>query len=225
LDRCADKVVLITNGINPDLFSGGSTGDHPGERMKDLAIPDSGFVCMYLGAHSLYNALDTVIEAATALREESGIHFVLIGGGDKKEDLMKDVVSRGLTNVHFLPPVPRLQAPRCLRSADIFLLPNLKGDFYKMNLQNKFFDYLASGKPVVFAGCGESADIIKRLDCGRIVDAEDGRAMAKAILDLRSMPKEKRLEMGKKAEDFVFSNYNREVLFDRLLKVLSPYAR
>ena len=215
-----EKVLLVTNGVDPDLFTLGSETRLEIEELKKKYNPENKFVCFYFGAHSFYNSLSTVIEAARILKDQPGILFILLGGGDKKVQLQQKAEEYRLDNILFLPPVPRNKSPLWLQLADLFLLPNLKGEFYEMNLPNKFFDYLAAAKPVLTGGKGEIADVLARSGSGRMVEAENPEAMAAAILEFQAMDPEERLQMGQSGQAYVFEHYNRALLTGKILSAL-----
>ncbi len=216
-----EKVFLVTNGVNPDLFTLDNEAKLEIEELKNKFNPENKFVCFYFGAHSLNNALFTIIETARLLKSEPEILFILLGGGDKKDQLQQMAKEYGLENILFLPPVPRNKSPLWLQLADIFLLPYLKGKFFRLNLPNKFFDYLASGKPIILAGEGETADVISKSGSGKIVKAEDFKAMANAILQFKSMPPNERIKMGENGRKYVFEHFSRSKITERLIHILS----
>jgi glycosyltransferase involved in cell wall biosynthesis len=214
-----DKVHLVTNGVDLSLFPAVPAGGSRLSLRTDLGCADR-FVCMYLGAHGAYNALHTVIEAAEALRSERDYVFVLIGDGDEKARLQATAAERGVANVVFLPPIARREAAAYLAAADLFLLPNLRGPFYRMNLPNKLFDYLASAHPVVVAGEGESAELVARANAGRSVAPEDGEALAGAIRAVRALPDAERDAMGQAGRAYVLSHFDRERLSDDIATII-----
>ena len=219
-----EKVVLVSNGVDPDLFALDENSLARAQKVRGSQNWQDRFVCMYLGAHGKYNALDTIIRAAALCRSDPSLLFVLVGDGEEKGRLQAAGAKTGLANVVFLPPVERQQAPFYLQAADAFLLPNVKGDFFRMNLQNKFFDFLASAPPIVFAGCGESAEIIEKCSCGVVVPAEDYGAMAGAIVDLKNLSAEKRAQMGQRGREFVLANFDRQALAEKWIDLLQGVA-
>lgn len=212
-----DKLALITNGVDLTLFSDEIVLSR--DKMRERNGFRDKVICMYLGAHGAYNSLWTIIEAAEAMKDHKEIFFVFIGDGDVKQGLMDYARVKELSNVTFLPPIPRNQSPEWLVAADIFLLPNRKGEFFQGNLPNKLFDYLASGQPIVVAGSGETADLVAAADAGIIVDAENSQAMADAIKKLAENS-ETRRTMGRNARKYVFSHYERRKISDRFLLML-----
>ena len=216
----ADKVVLITNGVDTSLFRPWPAVDTDRARLRQELGLDDHFVCMYLGAHGAYNALWTIIDTAEVLRDDPRYLCVLVGDGDEKPRLQAMVQERGLTNVHFLPPMPRMKTPALLRAADVFLLPNRRGKFYTMNLPNKLFDFLASGWPIVVAGRGESGNLVERAGAGCVVPAEDGAAMAEAVIELATLSDAERSAMGESGRRYVVEHYNRDKLSQLFLDTL-----
>lgn len=219
--RVADKskINVITNGVDSSLFYMGDYNNSI-EKIKRQYFLENKYICLYMGAFGKYNALETIIEAAGRLTYDEDIRFVLIGDGDEKAKLMMMVEELNLNNVVFMPPVPRRDSPIYLQVADIFLLPNLKGTFCEMNLQNKLFDYLASAKPIIFAGKGESADIITDSKSGKIIQAENDQDMARAIKEMKALPDSERSKMGKNARNYVLRNYERNKISQRLIHLI-----
>lgn len=214
------KVSVITNGVDFSLFKSAQ------DDSKRLAVRDNygfadRFVAMYMGAHGAYNALGTIIEAATILRDDPRFLFVLVGDGDEKPRLQQRIADLGLTNVILLKPVPRIESAALLSAADAFLLPNRKGDFFAGNLPNKLFDFLASARPVVVAGTGETPELVTAAGCGLVGSAEDSRAMAEALIELAALPVDEINMMGARGRMYVMEHYDRSSLSERFLAVLA----
>ena len=218
-----NKVSIITNGVDFSLFN--STLDDA-KRLEVRGKYGFGdrFVAMYMGAHGAYNALATIIEAATILKDDPRFLFVFVGDGDEKPKLQQRTVDYGLTNVIFLKPVPRVESASLLSAADTFLLPNRKGDFFTGNLPNKLFDFLASARPVVVAGAGETPELVMAAACGRVGSPEDSQAMAKTLVELVTMSAEERLAMGTRGRNYVLEHYDRSRLSERFLNILTEYV-
>jgi len=174
-------------------------------------------VCMYIGAHGAYNALHTIIDAATALRGNDRIEFVFVGEGDVKAELQARVALDRLTNVRFQGLYPRAETPGILSAADCFLLPILRGDFYDLNLPNKFFDYLASGAPVLVSGSCEAGRLVEAAGAGEVLPAEDGQALADAIQRLSGVSPAERAAVGHRGRALAEQRFTREAVFRPLL--------
>jgi len=219
IDR--QKVSLITNGVDLSLFH--HTSEDHANRLAIRTKYDFGdrFVVMYMGAHGAYNSLETIVDTALWLKDDPRFLFVFVGDGDEKPKLQGRVSALHLTNVIFLPPMPRAESPAMLAAADAFVLPNRKGDFFTGNLPNKLFDFLAAARPVVVAGLGETSELVMAAGAGICGEAEDSHAMANSLTALAEMPMETRMGMGIKGHDYVFKHYDRDILSERFLKILS----
>ena len=220
-----DKVSLITNGVDFSLFNNRELNDLRRLEIRTRYGFGDRFVAMYIGAHGAYNALDTIIDTALILKDDSRFLFVFIGDGDEKPNLQKRVADDHLSNVIFLPPMPRVESPDILSAADAFVLPNRKGDFFTGNLPNKLFDFLASARPVVVAGSGETPELVMAASAGKCGTPEDSHAMANSLIELAEMPIKERMAMGKRGRDYVLAHYDRNRLSERFLEILSAAVK
>lgn len=217
-----NKVSLITNGVDLSLFNNSEKSDEIRVQIRNKHNFEGRFVAMYLGAHGVYNALNTIIDAALILKNDPRFLFVFVGDGDEKQKLQKRVADNQISNVVFFPPMPRMDSPGMLSAADAFLLPNRKGEFFTGNLPNKLFDFLASAKPIVVAGIGgETSELVLKAGAGKCVEAEDSHAMANSLIELAELPVEERIAMGKRGRSYVLTHYDRDILSERFLKILA----
>ena len=222
-----DKTTLIPNGVDFSLFKSIDKDSKEIKTIKkkyNLDIHEQHFIAMYLGAHGAYNSLFTIVEAARNLTNFSSIKVIFVGDGDEKIKLQRYVSENNLNNVNFIGTVNRKESVKILGLADIFLLPNRKGGFFECNLPNKLFDYLASAKPIVVAGQGETSDVIGKSNAGLVVDAEDADAFSSSIIKLFNLPKEERIRMGKSGKDYVSSNFDRKMQFLSFINTLQEAA-
>jgi colanic acid biosynthesis glycosyl transferase WcaI len=205
------RIVLITNGI--DL-------DGPPPPPVEVPVPEDAFVAMYVGAHGTYSSLDTVLQAAEALRDDKGIRFVLVGGGDRKPALVAEARRRGLANVAFVDPVPKRDVPGWLARASVCLLPYQDRPLFAGALPNKTFDYMGAGRPIVAAvPPGELSRLVEAAGCGLAVPPEDPRAMADAVLRL-FQDGALAARLGAAGAGFVRTHYDRRVLAERFVGMI-----
>jgi glycosyltransferase involved in cell wall biosynthesis len=213
-----EKIKLIPNGVDFDLFKN-IEGCVRSEVRNEYGI-NGKFVLMYLGAHGAYNSLNTILFAAKILKNLDDIIFVFVGEGDEKAGLLQYVTNNGLSNVKFIGAVPRSVSVKILNAADGFLLPNRKGEFFRGNLPNKLFDYLASSKPVIVAGEGETADLVLDAKAGFVVTAENAEAMAEAIINLFQLGTLEQRQFGEAGRSYVEKFYNRSQHADLLVELI-----
>jgi len=207
-----EKVVWIPNGVDLSQF----------DRAAMLGASHEGFRVMYLGAHGQANALDVLIRAAKVVQDRGHheIRFVLVGDGPEKPRLIQLAKDLGLRNVDFRDPVPKVEVPKTIRTADVtvFILNDLP--LYKYGVSvNKFFDYLAAGKPLALAG-NPSSNPVEATHCGLTVPPRDPEALAEAVVKLYQMSPEERAEMGKRGREYVEKYHDIRKLAAQLESIL-----
>lgn len=122
--------------------------DNPFRKRHGL---EGKFVFMYSGNHSLVHPLDTVVEAASALREEERIVFAFIGGGKGKDRVEARVRELGLGNVLLLPYQPLEEIKYSLSAADVHIV-SMGEAMVGCVHPCKFYGALGLGKPVFLLG-------------------------------------------------------------------------
>ncbi len=215
----ASQVSMIPNSSDLDLFrpDDGSLDDDP-----RFGSPGD-FRLVFTGAHGLANGLDAVLDAAAELkrRGEAGIRFVFIGKGGQRERLMQRSRQEGLDGlVSWMESIPKHDLARVLPRMDVgmMILKNVPA-FYYGTSPNKFFDYIASGLPVLNNYPGWLAGMITENRCGVVVPPDDPRAFADAIVYLRDHRQEAS-DMGRRGRELAEREFSRDKLASDLVKVL-----
>ncbi len=111
--------------------------------LEGIAQPRLGFV----GAVSNYK-LDFGLLKAIALARPTW-SIVLIGAVGEGEKAAEISILREVPNIHLLGGRPYEQLPNYLKGFDVCLLPNKLNEYTRNMFPMKFFEYLASGRPVV----------------------------------------------------------------------------
>lgn len=148
---------------------------------------DGKFVVMYAGNIGLTSCLEDVLCAADHLREQTEIHFVLVGEGVRKQALEAEAKVRALPNVTFLPYQPREAFPEMLAAADLGLV-TLNAGAALSSLPSKVFNVMASARPVlaVTPPGSELMQIVTESGCGWSVPPGAPTALAETILQIQA---------------------------------------
>jgi glycosyltransferase involved in cell wall biosynthesis len=213
----ADGVTMIPNGCDLDIFApAGRKGVRP------EGVADGDLLAIFSGAHGMANGLDAVLDAAAELkkRDRSDIKILFVGDGKLKPVLKQRAASENLNNCLFMDPVAKGQLALLQRSADVglMILANVPA-FYYGTSPNKFFDYIASGLPVLNNYPGWLADMIARHDCGRVVPPENPGAFADA-LEYMADHRSALVIMGQKARTLAEREFGRRKLAERFADFL-----
>jgi glycosyltransferase involved in cell wall biosynthesis len=177
---------------------------------------------MYAGSHGLSDALHSVLDAAAILNKEAPGRFCFrfVGAGPNKRDLLRRVETENIANVVFEDPVPKQKVFYILQDADAFIITAKKTDLYRYGISpNKLHDYMAAGRPTIFAGESHNNPIAEA-SAGITVAPEDSGAIARAIQTLAMMSTDERWAMGLRARRYIEEHHDFTVLARRLESVL-----
>lgn len=199
-----EKFVWIPNGISLDEVA----APEPLPEGLALKIPKSGFVVGYTGALGAANALDVFIDAAYLLRDNKCVTFVIVGDGAKKNVLKSRAASYKLNNLLFIDPIPKTQVQSVLQTFDACYISLTNDPMFKFGVSpNKLFDYMYSGKPIIYAISSGDYRPIRSAHAGLEVPPENPQALADAILELAGAPQKEREIMGQNARAEVLGKY------------------
>lgn len=219
IDRA--RIAMIPNGCDLDIFSS-DTGP-----WRPKGVLSSDLMVTFAGAHGLANGLDAVLDAATELqvRSRADIKIVFVGSGRLKEHLQRRAQETRLTNVTFLDSVPKDRLAGLLKASDLGLqiLADVPA-FYYGTSPNKFFDYLASGLPVLVNYPGWVADLISANNCGYVVSPRNPKAFADALIhaaDHRGVLPTQATNARRLARE----QFDRDILGDRFIDWIEEAAR
>lgn len=218
-----NKIVYIPNGANPDIYDIDSKPNREFEdyfQKNPVFCDESKFKVVYAGAHGVVNDIETAIQAADILQKRgmNNICFLFVGAGPEKSNLIKLAKKLDLKNVEFCDQVARSTVPYILSCADCCLLLSRDIPLYQYGISpNKLFDYLASQKPIVFAGnvVNNIVDIAK---CGLTLPPEDPERLAGALVELSNTPRTILEEMGRNGRKYFLEHHTYQALAERLEK-------
>ena len=223
------RIDLIPNGCDFDFFAGIAPVPPHAVAPDRIAVGD--LVAVFAGAHGRANGLDAVLNAAEALKRHgrAGIKLLLVGEGSEKPRLQQSAEARGLDNVVFLDAMPKTRAAGLLKGADVGLqiLADIPA-FYRGTSPNKFFDYLAAGRPVLINYPGWLADLVGQAGCGFAVPPRNAEVFAQALIQAAD-DRGRLAEMGRKAAALGARDFDRSRLaatfVASLETALSPQPR
>jgi lipopolysaccharide/colanic/teichoic acid biosynthesis glycosyltransferase/glycosyltransferase involved in cell wall biosynthesis len=209
-DLEARRLVFLPNGADTELV-----------RPRDPARqrpPGRPFTVLYAGTHGLVHGMESLVEAATLLRDDPVV-FRFVGDGVAKEGLQRRAAAAGLTNCVFEPSVTPERLVAVLAEADACVATTRASEFAGETIPVKLFDYLASGCPVLAAVRGDAAAVVAASGGGIVLPPEDGGAMAAAIRALVADP-QRCAQLSVAGPAFVEREHSRRALGRRLVEVL-----
>jgi len=218
------EIELVPNGCDFDLFQ--PCDSEFDEDKLPSGFPRQGLRCVFTGAHGLANGLSAVLDAGKVLKERgrTDIHLIFVGDGKLKPALVERKKAEQLDNCLFFDLLPKDQLREVMAQTDVglMILANISA-FYYGTSPNKFFDYIASGLPVLNNYPGWLADLINENNCGLAIPPDRADLFADALEKFADNP-ELRLEMGRNSRVLAEKSFNRKELADRLVDFLEKTA-
>jgi colanic acid biosynthesis glycosyl transferase WcaI len=211
-----DRIVVIPNWVNTaDL----TPRPRDNEWAREHGLADS-FVVMHSGNIGHAQDLDTLIRAATFLRDLEDLRIVLIGGGARRDDLKALARLLQTDQVRFMGYQPREQLAESLSSADVHVVGLGRG-LSGYVVPSRLYGVLSVGRPVIAAAeaDSETAQVVERADAGVVVPPGRPELLARAIR--RAYDGELQLEaMGARGRDWVTSEADRTISVARYRQLL-----
>lgn len=176
-----ERVTTIKSGVSDEFINADSNG------IRTTFGWEEKFLVLYAGTLGWAHSLETIIEAARKLTNQPDIQFVFVGGGQKRDALEGMVRDYGLRNVAFIGTQPLEDIPYFLKASDVLVeslreVPITKGTF-----PCKLFEYMASGRPIVFGACeGEAIDELEKAGGALSFSADDAGKLSELIMQLKS---------------------------------------
>lgn len=218
----ADKIIFIPNAADLRWSEQALASDTRSALRTKLGLNDR-FVVIYVGAHGLANGLVQIVRAAILL-SETNAHFLFIGDGPEKKQLMEMAVRQKVNNVSFIDPVPKSEIFEYIVAADAGVSVLKKADVFKTVYSNKTFDYCACRKPVLMAIDGVSRALIETAQAGLFVEPENPKDLA---LKVRWYMANRTLvhAHGENGYRLVKAHFDRNVLAKEYMKAILLYRR
>jgi glycosyltransferase involved in cell wall biosynthesis len=157
-------------------------------------------VVMYSGNLSPVHPLDTFLQAARELREDSRLVFVFLGAGGQRATIEEAIRRDRLEHVLLLPYQPLDQIRYSLSAADVHLV-SMGTDMVGIVHPCKVYGAMAAARPVLYLGPRRShiGALVDRFDIGWQVDHGDVAGAVKALSAVAAAPAEELAARGARA--------------------------
>ncbi len=181
-----EKFETIYNSVEMDRFSHAP----PATNLKNtLGISLESCIVGFIGRLTEQKGVEYLIEAVSLINDPSlSVSVVIVGDGERREELKEMTKRKGLENVHFVGY--RRDIPELLSLFDIFVLPSLWE-----GLPVVVVEAMAAGKPVVATRVSGSTEAVVENVTGFLVDPRDPGQLSEQLLKLIRDP-ELRQRMG-----------------------------
>jgi glycosyltransferase involved in cell wall biosynthesis len=182
-----NESLFFAHGVGVSLEQYGDGQD--ANVREQLGIKKNEVVVTYIAElNDNKNHLFLLKNWKSILRHHPNVHCLIVGKGEKEEELRKYVKQNQLKNIHFLGF--RRDVPAILADSDIVTLLS-----FREGLPRCLMEAMASKKPLVVTNIRGSRDLVHHGINGFVVDLDDDRALVDSFVRLIN-DKELREQMG-----------------------------
>lgn len=200
----------------PNSVDGSFSVPHNG-KLPVVQGLDEGFSVVFAGNVGVAQAVEVIVQAAALLKEQADIHFVVLGEGSRWEWMRQEAQKQGLHNLHLPGRFPVENMPGFMQKASVLLVTLADQEIFKATIPSKVQAYLAAGRPILASLDGAGADLVTAAGAGLAVPAEDGQALAGAIMQLFRMAPAEREAMGARGRLYYAEHFSHDLLVSQLI--------
>lgn len=182
----------------------------------------SKFVVMHSGNVGHAQDLDSLVRAATFLRDLDDVLIVIAGFGARHAEMVElaqrlEVKDR----VRFLPYQKRERLPLSLSSADLHVVGLAKG-LAGYVVPSRLYGILSAGRPVIAAADedSETARLVSEVGCGVVIPPGRPELLARTIRAAHEGAYDL-AEMGQRGREYVEREADRSVAMERYRKLVA----
>jgi glycosyltransferase involved in cell wall biosynthesis len=172
---------------------------------------DTEFSVVYYGSFIKTHGVLVIVEAARLLSDCADVRFKLVGSGPMRSDAIALAESYRLENVEFVDWVPQSRLVEMMYKADVCLGVFGTTPQADMTMQNKIYEALALGKPLL---TGDGSEVRRWLEHGTDVylcEMDNPTSLTEALLYLKSHP-DFRARLSRNARHTFEAKFSTEVL-------------
>ncbi len=174
------KIFVVKNGVELSIYQ-------PKPKnltlIQELGIKEK-FIVGYIGTHGLAHSLDFIVRCIKKINDDS-CHFLFIGDGAEKKNIIRLAQELSITNISFIDPVKKSEIGNYLSILDVALVPLKKSTTFASVIPSKIFESVAMNIPILLGVDGESKGIIEFYNSGMYFEPENETDFIKKLTEMK----------------------------------------
>jgi len=199
-----NSILLLQNGVNKIFLK-----DITQTYTKNINIT-------YIGGIDKVHGLEFLIYLANSLKKEN-IVFNIFGDGKNRTNLENIAKSLELENIIWHGSIPKTQVPEKLSEANLLFVSTSNVNY---GSENKLYEYMAVGKPIVSAVSSSHNDPVSTINCGVSLYRDSIELSSKRLIEFIKTQKEQFKVLGKNGQNYVKENRTISILANKLEEIL-----
>lgn len=168
------KIEVLPNAVDRARFF---PSRHVTPIRRNLGLPENKIIALTVRRLFFKNGLSTLLETARLLRQDTRLHFVVVGAGPERRPLERYLRKYSLANCSIVGFVPDPILPQYYQAADMFIFPSHTGEGSGLVILEAY----ASGLPVISTSGGGQTEIVRDGDTGFVIAPKSPEQLAERI--------------------------------------------
>ena len=170
---------------------------------------------LFLGSLMSVYDFETIKKSIEILNKRKIKIKLFIAGRGGSEKYIKEIFNH-IDNVYFLGWINRKEVIDISSNCHLALAPYKNIKNYKLNLVNKYIDYMSLGLPILSPLSGYTYELINQYEIGWNYPPNDSSTLAKIIVDIIESPNKIR-KRSENATNLFKTKYKFEIVYDQLV--------
>lgn len=214
-----DKIIVVNNGANVDLFCPVSQI----EAKNKLKLDPSKIYLCFVGNCAPWQGVEYLIKASPlVLKKKSNTGFLIVGDGVMKNQWMKLVDELEVSNnFYFIGSIPYELVPIYINASDICVVPKkpIKSGYSPL----KLYEYMACGKPIIATNT-DGFELLEESNAGILIDPENSTEFANSIIMLLNNPK-LMSHMGENGRRYVVEKHTWDNIAKQIINICNDVVK
>jgi glycosyltransferase involved in cell wall biosynthesis len=190
-----DRISVVRNGVDLELFQPLPPTENP------------QFTFGYAGEFQTWQGIDDLISAFEKISNPE-ITMLLIGFRESNREIKKMFSEKFGPRVKLVDRTDRKTMLNLLSLSSILISPRPNHIASRAAFPVKFAEYAALGKPILVNEVDETADFIRKYDCGFVSSPPSVTNLALSLEQAASTPRETLLQMGLRSRKMAEENFS-----------------
>lgn len=195
-----EKIIVAPDGVDLKRFAPGVPKE---DARKTLSLPPKERIALYTGQLFPWKGVDTLIEAATHLKENEVV--LIVGGGAGRERELQRRAKKIRARVRFAGQVPHQKIPLYLAAADCVVVPTSGKEKIGRSHTSplKLFEAMAMGKAIVASNIPSLCEVVDS-KTALFFPADNATALGETLSSILTDPL-RAAKLGSNAKDAISS--------------------
>lgn len=215
-----ENIKVICNWHHSIKGTRGSKND-----IVDKLVQEDTFIVGYFGNIGIAQDIETILDAARLMKSDSEVVFLLVGHGNKRQQVKDVIAAEGMTNVVMLDYLHDDEYVHAIQNANCLLL-SLAYELTGLAVPSKTYSYLSAGRPIIAVMdklCQISIELESTMS-GYHIDNGNQQALYDIIYKLKNSP-ELQTMYSDNAIDLFESKYENKIATQHYVTVVDELLK